>query len=84
MTVRRRQISSRACRSAICVSKAVIDYLVQQKVLETLVSEIVRPSPEAAEVLRVSAPVAPAEFALMIKRNKMKMSICERLLRNLT
>ena len=37
MTVRRRQISSRACRSANCVSKAVIDYLVQQKVPETLV-----------------------------------------------
>ena len=28
MTVRRRQISSRACRSARCVSKAVIGYLV--------------------------------------------------------
>ena len=60
MTVRRRQISSRACRSANCVSKAVIDYLVQQKVSETLVSEIVRPSPEAAELLNVSAPVAAA------------------------
>ena len=60
MTVRRRQISSRACRSANCVSKAVIDYLVQQKVPETLVSEIVRPSPEAAQLLSVSAPVAAA------------------------
>ena len=40
MTARRRQISSRACRSANCVSKAVIDYLVQQKVPEILVSEI--------------------------------------------
>ena len=60
MTVRRRQISSRACRSANCVSKAVIDYLVQQKVPETLVSEIVRPSLEAAELLSVSAPVAAA------------------------
>ena len=60
MTVRRRQISSRACRPANCVSKAVIDYLVQQKVPETLVSEIVRPSPEAAELLSVSAPVAAA------------------------
>ena len=60
MTVRRRQIFSRACRSAMCVSEAVIDYLVQQKVLETLVSEIVRPSTEAAELLSVSAPVAAA------------------------
>ena len=60
MTVRRRQISSRACRSANCVSKAVIDYLVRQKVPETLVSEIVRPSPEAAQLLSVSAPVAAA------------------------
>ena len=60
MTVRRRQISSRACRSANCVSKAVIDCLVRQKVPETLVSEIVRPSPEAAELLSVSAPVAAA------------------------
>ena len=57
MTVRRRQISSRACRSATCVSKAVIDYLVQQKVPETLVSEIVRLSSEAAELLSVSAPL---------------------------
>ena len=57
MTVRRRQISSRACRSANCVSEAVIDYLVQLKVPETLVSEIVRPSPEAAKLLSVSAPV---------------------------
>ena len=60
MTVRRRQISSRACRSANCVSKAVIDHLVQQKVPETLVSEIVRPSLEAAELLSGSAPVAAA------------------------
>ena len=60
MTVRRQQISSRACRSANCVSKAVIGYLVQQKVPESLVSEIVRPSPEAAELLSVSAPVAAA------------------------
>ena len=60
MTFRRQQISSRACRSANCVSKAVIDYLVQQKVPETLVSEIVRPSPEAAELLSVSAPLAAA------------------------
>ena len=60
MTVRRRQFSSRACRPANCVSKAVIDYLVQQKVPETLVSEIVRPSPEAAQLLSVSAPVAAA------------------------
>ena len=60
MTVRRRQISSRACRSANCVSEAVIDYLVHQKVPETLVSEIVRPSPEAAQLLSVSAPVAAA------------------------
>ena len=60
MTVRRRQISSRACRSANCVSKAVIDFLVQQKVPETLASEIVRPSPEAAELLSVSTPLAAA------------------------
>ena len=39
MAVRRLQIASRACRSANCVSKAVIDYLVQQNVPETLVSE---------------------------------------------
>ena len=38
----------------------MIDYLVQQKVPETLVSEIVRPSPEAAELLSVSAPLAAA------------------------
>ena len=57
MTVRRRQIS---CRSASCVSKAVIVYLVQQQVPETLVSEIVRPSPEAAQRLSASAPVAAA------------------------
>ena len=56
MTVRRRQISS----SANCVSKAVIDYLVQQKMPETLVLEIVRASPEAAQLLSVSAPVAAA------------------------
>ena len=60
MTVRRRQISSRACRSANCVSKAVIDYLVQQKMPKTLVSEIVRSSLEAAQLLSVSAPVAAA------------------------
>ena len=60
MAVRRQQIASRACRSANCVSKAVIDYLVQQKVPETLVSEIVRPSPEAAKLLSVSAPLAAA------------------------
>ena len=60
MAVRRQQIASRACRSANCVSKAVISCLVQQKVPETLVSEIVRPSPEAAELLNVSAPLAAA------------------------
>ena len=37
MAVRRQQIASRACRSANCVSKAVISYLVQQKVPKTLV-----------------------------------------------
>ena len=42
------------------VSKAVIDYLVRQKVPETLASEIVRPSPEAAELLSVSTPLAAA------------------------
>ena len=57
MTVGRQQIGSRGCRSANCVSKAVIDYLVQQKVPKTLVSEFVRPSPEAAELLSVSAPL---------------------------
>ena len=56
MTVRRRRIASRSCRSANCVSKAVIDYLVQQKVPEALVSEIVK----AAELLSVSAPLAAA------------------------
>ena len=64
MTVRRRQISSRACRSAKFVAKTVIDYLVQQKVPETFVSEIVRPSPEAAQLLSVSAPVAAAVTSL--------------------
>ena len=38
----------------------MIDYLVQQKVRETHVSEIVRPSPEAAELLSDSAPLAAA------------------------
>ena len=38
----------------------MISYLVKQKVPETLVSEIVRPSPKAAELLSVSAPVAAA------------------------
>ena len=37
----------------IVSQKAVIEYLVRQKVPKTLVSEIVRPSPEAAELLRV-------------------------------
>ena len=60
MTVRRQQISSRACRSANCVPKAAIDYLVQEKVPETFVSEIVRPSLEAAKLLSVSAPLAAA------------------------
>ena len=45
--------------SKLCL-KAVISYLVQQKVPETLVSEIVRPSPEAAQLLSVSAPMAAA------------------------
>ena len=40
------------------VSKAVISHLVQQKVPETLVSEIVRPCSEAPELLNVSAPLA--------------------------
>ena len=38
----------------------MIDHLVQQTVPETLVSEIVRPSPEAAVLLSVSAPLAAA------------------------
>ena len=42
------------------MTKAVTSYLVQQKVPETLVSENVRPSPEAAELLNVSAPLAAA------------------------
>ena len=66
MTVRSRQISSRACRSANCVSKAVIDYLVQQKVPETLVSEIVRPSPEAAELLSVLWQLRLPEYVLTL------------------
>ena len=45
--------------SELCL-KAVIDFLVQQKVPETVVSEIVRPSPEAAELLSVSTPLAAA------------------------
>ena len=64
MTVRRRQISSPTCRSATCVSEAVIDNLVQQ-VPKALVSEIVRLSPEAAELLNVSAPVAAAALILL-------------------
>ena len=55
MTVRRQQTASRACRSANCLSNAV-----HKKVPETLVSEIGRPSPEAAELLSVNAPVAAA------------------------
>ena len=38
----------------------MIDCLVQQNVPETLVSGIVRPSPEAAQLLSVSAPLAAA------------------------
>ena len=38
----------------------MIDYLVQQKVPETFVSEIVKPFPEATELLRISAPLAAA------------------------
>ena len=60
---------SRACRSANCVSEAVIDYLCNRRCRETLVSEIVRPSPEAAQLLNVSAPVAARgkpEFALIL------------------
>ena len=38
----------------------MIDDLVQQKVPETLVSEILRPSPEAAKLLSVNAHVAAA------------------------
>ena len=60
VTVKRQQVASRACRSANCVSKAVISCLVQQKVPGTLVSEIVRPCPEAAELLSVSALLAAA------------------------
>ena len=44
----------------VCVSNAVISNLAQQKVPETLVSDILRPSPEAAELLSVSAPLAAA------------------------
>ena len=95
MTVRRQQISSRACRSADCVSKAVIDYLVQQKVPETLVSEIVKPSPEAAELLSVSAPLAAAATRVrvdpfgdlvmtqLIKRSKVKMPILRKIVAQL-
>ena len=42
MAVRRQQIASRACRSANCVSKAVVNFLVQHKLQENLVTEIVR------------------------------------------
>ena len=44
----------------IVSQRAVVDYFVQQRVPETLVSEIVRPSPESAELHSVSAPVAAA------------------------
>ena len=44
----------------IVSQKVVIRYLVQQRVPRTLLSEIVRPSPEAAELLSVSAPLAAA------------------------
>ena len=60
MASRRQQIASRSCQSAHCVSEAVISYLVQQKVPETLVTEIVRPSSAAAELLNVSAPFTAA------------------------
>ena len=60
MAVKRQQVASRAGRSPNCVSKVVIRYLVQQRVPRTLLSEIVRPSPEAAELLYVSAPLAAA------------------------
>ena len=94
--VRRQQIASRACRSATCVSIAVISYLVHQKVPETFVSEIVRPSPEAAELVNVSAPLAAAATRVRVDpsgdvvvtadlmKRKMKMAICARLLRSST
>ena len=44
----------------------MISYLVQQTVPETLVSEIVRSSPEAAELLHVSAPLATAAASVRV------------------
>ena len=55
---------SRACQSANCVSKA--SHLVQQNLPETLVSEIVRPSPEAAELFNVSASLAAAAIRVRV------------------
>ena len=47
--------------SCLSISKlCLIDYLVQQMVPETIVSDIVRSSPEAAELLSFSAPLAAA------------------------
>ena len=66
MATRRQQIASQVCQSANCVSKAVISDLVQQKVPETLVSEIVKPSPAAAELLNVSAPLAAAATGVSV------------------
>ena len=88
MTVRTRQISS----PANCVSEAVIDYMVQQNVPETLVSEIVRPSPEAAQLLSISAPVAAAAARVRVDPSgdvvmtttDQAQPIYERLLRNFT
>ena len=66
MTVRRRQIFL----SCLSISKLFLkscDRLpCEQKVPETLVSEIVRPSLEDAELLSVSAPVAAAATRVLV------------------
>ena len=56
MALRRQQIASRACRSANCVSKAVVNNLVQHKLQGNLVNRDCETTPEAAELLNVSAP----------------------------
>ena len=60
MTVRRQQDCFPSWSISKLSQRAVIDYLVQQKVPEALVSEIVRLSLKAAELLNVSAPLAAA------------------------
>ena len=60
MATKGQQIASRAGQPANCVSKAVI----QQKMP---VSEIVKPSPPAAELFNVSAPSAAAATRVRVE-----------------